>query len=123
VSADDRSSIVRTLHLLRDEMTTGGVADVDLPPDDELLDLRFPDGTHQMGVTRMSTSPRDGVVDGDCRVHGVANLYIASSAVFPVSGFEAPTLTIVALAARLADHLARAQRGGVAGVRDASSSS
>jgi choline dehydrogenase-like flavoprotein len=46
-----------------------------------------------------------GVVDSDCRVHGLANLYVAGSSVFPTSGYANPTLTIVALALRLADHL------------------
>jgi choline dehydrogenase-like flavoprotein len=53
----------------------------------------------------MGSSPREGVVDSDCRVYGMRNLFIASSAVFPTSGFANPTLTIVALAIRLADHL------------------
>jgi choline dehydrogenase-like flavoprotein len=60
---------------------------------------------HHMGTTRMSESPRHGVVDANCRVHGVANLYLAGAAVFPTGGFANPTLTIVALSLRLADHL------------------
>lgn len=60
---------------------------------------------HHMGTTRMSDDPKTGVVDPDCRVHGVHNLYIAGSSVFPTSGFVNPTFTIVALALRLADHL------------------
>jgi choline dehydrogenase-like flavoprotein len=62
-------------------------------------------GDHPMGATRMADSPRDGYVDANCRVHGVPNLYIASSSVFPTGGYANPTLTIIALAARLADHL------------------
>jgi choline dehydrogenase-like flavoprotein len=60
---------------------------------------------HHMGTTRMSETPRTGVVDADCRVHGLANLYIAGSSVFPTSGYANPTLTILALSLRLADHL------------------
>jgi choline dehydrogenase-like flavoprotein len=60
---------------------------------------------HHMGTTRMHADPRHGVVDADCRVHGIANLYVAGSSVFPTSGAANPTLTIVALALRLADHL------------------
>ena len=63
-------------------------------------------GDHHMGATRMSARPEDGFVDIDCRVHGVDNLYIAGSSVFPTSGYANPTLTIIALAARLGDHLA-----------------
>jgi choline dehydrogenase-like flavoprotein len=62
----------------------------------------------------MGTSPADSVVDPDCRVHGVDNLFVASPAVFPTSSQANPALTIVALSLRLADHLkARAASGGV----------
>ena len=60
---------------------------------------------HHMGTTRMATSPREGVVDANCRVHGMTNFFVAGSSVFPTSGHANPTLTIVALALRLADHL------------------
>jgi choline dehydrogenase-like flavoprotein len=62
-------------------------------------------GKHHMGTTRMHIDPKLGVVDPDCRLHSVANLYVAGSSVFPTGGFANPTLTIVALAIRLADHL------------------
>ena len=62
-------------------------------------------GFHHMGTTRMSADPSAGVVDSDCRLHGTPNLYIAGSSVFPTSGHVNPTLTIVALALRTADHL------------------
>jgi choline dehydrogenase-like flavoprotein len=62
-------------------------------------------GYHHMGTTRMSEDPKQGVVDKNCRVHGLANLYIAGSSVFATSGNSNPTLTIVALAMRLAEHL------------------
>ena len=60
---------------------------------------------HQMGTTRMAADPRFGVVDADCRVHGVSNLYMAGSSVFPTGGGINPTLTIVMLSVRLAKHL------------------
>jgi choline dehydrogenase-like flavoprotein len=60
---------------------------------------------HHMGSTRMHADPAQGVVDRNCRVHGVSNLFIAGSSVFPTGGTAAPTLTIVALALRLADHI------------------
>jgi choline dehydrogenase-like flavoprotein len=62
-------------------------------------------GKHHCGTARMSADPKAGVVDTDCRVHGMSNLYVAGSAVFPTIGYANPTLTIVALALRLADHL------------------
>ena len=64
-------------------------------------------GYHHIGTTRMSASPRTGVVDGDCRVHGYSNLSIAGSSVFPTGGWANPTLTILALADRLAERLQR----------------
>jgi len=60
---------------------------------------------HHMGTTRMHDDPRRGVVDRHCAVHGLSNFYIAGSSVFPTCGRANPTLTIVALAIRLADHL------------------
>jgi choline dehydrogenase-like flavoprotein len=61
---------------------------------------------HPMGGTRMHVDPEQGVVDENCRVHGIANLYVAGSSVFPTSlGYVNPTLTVVALSTRLADHL------------------
>ncbi|WP_376742629.1 GMC family oxidoreductase [Ensifer canadensis] len=68
-------------------------------------DLVIIDMAHTLGTTRMSTSPKTGVVDLHCRVHGINNLYIAGGSVFPTSGHANPTLTILALAIRLADHL------------------
>jgi choline dehydrogenase-like flavoprotein len=71
----------------------------------ELL-ARFDDAYHHMGTTRMASSPREGVVDPDLRLFGVRNGYVCSSSVFPSCGFSNPTHTIVALAIRLAEHLA-----------------
>jgi choline dehydrogenase-like flavoprotein len=62
-------------------------------------------GFHHMGTTRMSNDPRTGVVDGNCRVHGIDNLYVAGSSIFSTSGHANPTLTLLAFAFRLAEHL------------------
>jgi choline dehydrogenase-like flavoprotein len=62
---------------------------------------------HHMGTTRMSADPRQGVVDADCKVHTMQNLYVAGSSVFPTCSNDMPTLTLMALAWRLADHLQR----------------
>jgi choline dehydrogenase-like flavoprotein len=61
--------------------------------------------SHHMGTTRMSDTPVDGVVNRHCAVHDLHNMYIAGSSVFPTCGFVNPTLTIVALALRVADQL------------------
>ncbi len=67
---------------------------------------------HHMGATRMGRNAEDSVVDADCRVHGIDNLHVAGSSVFPSYGFSNPTLTIVALALRLATRLSgRASQG------------
>lgn len=63
------------------------------------------DMAHSAGTTRMATDPAKGVVDRDCKVHGVEGLYVAGASVFPTSGHANPTLMITALAFRLADHL------------------
>lgn len=60
---------------------------------------------HHMGTTRMADAPREGVVDRDLRVHGMDNLHVAGSSVFPTGGWAFPTFTLVALSLRLAEHL------------------
>lgn len=64
-------------------------------------------GGHIMGTTRMGNHPKTSVVDKNNRVHGYANFYVSGSSVFTTSGASNPTLTIVALTLRLADHLRR----------------
>jgi choline dehydrogenase-like flavoprotein len=78
--------------------------------DDKWTSL-FSGSYHHMGTTRMHKDPRKGVVDADCRMHGVSNVYVAGSSVFPNAGYANPTMTIVALALRLADHLKTRLRG------------
>lgn len=63
-------------------------------------------GMHHIGTTRMARSESEGVVDVDGKVFGTQDLYVAGSSVFPTGGFANPTLTIVSLALRLAEHLA-----------------
>ena len=70
--------------------------------------LPDPVAHHHMGTTRMHADPGEGVVDPDLRLHGTENLYVAGSSVFPTGGWANPTLTAIALAERLADHLAGA---------------
>ena len=66
---------------------------------------QFRDVAHHIGTTRMADDPAQGVVDKNCRMHAIDNLYVAGSSVFTTGGHANPTLTIVALALRLADHL------------------
>ena len=69
-------------------------------------------GWHQMCTTRMSDDPATGVVDRDCKVFGIDNLYVGGSSVFSSPGFQNPTYTIVQLALRLGDHLAATMPAG-----------
>lgn len=64
-------------------------------------------GGHHIGTTRMSREPKQGVVDPTCKIHGISNLFIASSSVFPTSSQANPTLTILAFGVRIASHLSR----------------
>lgn len=103
----DKRSATRAAELLGQAAGAQGLGRVRI---DVPLEEVFPESTdwghHHMGTTRMSDDPKRGVVDSVCRVHDVSNLYIAGSSVFPTSGCATPTLTIVALASRLVDHLA-----------------
>jgi choline dehydrogenase-like flavoprotein len=71
----------------------------------EFRTLATTSSSHHCGTTRMGLAPEDSVVDPDCRVHGIDNLYIGGSSVFPTASFANPTFTLVALAIRLADNL------------------
>ena len=112
----DKRTLIESVKLLGEElartrrvrvqMNEWLAADGDDLPDDELVG-----GHHHMGTTRMADSPEFGVVDADCCVHGIDNLYVAGSSVFPTGGYANPTLTIVALAVRLAGRLQSVSRG------------
>lgn len=105
-----RRTVDRTLAIIAEELRAGQVADVALDPPVEGGD--WPpsfehEGTwHHMGTTRMHDDPARGVVDRHGRVHGIANLFVAGSSVFPTAGANFPTITLTALAFRLAEHLA-----------------
>jgi choline dehydrogenase-like flavoprotein len=94
-------SILRLQQLLAERLEQTGLGRLENPESEPT----FTDASHHMGTTRMSDDPRSGVVDRHCRVHGVDNLYVAGSSVFPCAGHANPTLTVVALALRLAQHL------------------
>ena len=109
-----KRTVDRSLALIGHELSRAGVADVMLDPpieDGEWPKTFSQEGTwHHMGTTRMHDSPKLGVVDRDCRVHGIKNLYVAGSSVFPTAGGNFPTVTIIALALRLSDHTAKVLR-------------
>jgi choline dehydrogenase-like flavoprotein len=99
----------RTFALVAEELQASGVAQVvlDTPLEGHPWPLTLEGTWHHMGTTRMHDSPREGVVDRNCKVRGIRNLFIAGSSVFPTVGANFPTITITALTLRLAEHLAR----------------
>lgn len=98
---EELDSVQKLRRLLAHELETCGIGRV------EIDETRRPDPNahHHAGTTRMAASPKDGVVSPNCHVFGVENLYVAGASVFPTAGFANPTLTIVAMASRLASHL------------------
>ena len=103
----DRQNLKRTCDLIRHETERQGFL-IPVGPWQNPVET-WPEGVegcwHHMGTTRMSADPKRGVVDADCRVHGVSNLFVAGSSVFPTVGSDFPTITTVALALRLSKTL------------------
>jgi len=101
----DRRSARRAQDIFAEEFARVGLGKLRLERDRGTPQIFLPSIHHHMGTTRMHEDPKQGVVDSTCRVHGVSNLYIASSSVFPTGGYANPTLTIIALALRVADQV------------------
>ncbi len=106
---EDIESVRRSLEVVKEEINKSGIGTFEFNAEQLEEDLtRFGAyGGHHIGTTRMGNDPKTSVVDANCKVHHVDNLYVASSAVFPTSGQANPTLTITAISLRLADHLAQ----------------
>jgi choline dehydrogenase-like flavoprotein len=107
----DLHSIRRTRQIFASEFLAEGIAEL---ADSDLDTLRGEGGQetpetahHHLGTTRMHDDPRHGVVDRNCKLHDSSSVYVAGGSVFPTGGYANPTLTIVALAIRLADELKR----------------
>jgi len=107
LTAEDKRGMATGHRLLGAELGRAGFGRLrsTVPEDDSKWPSGMIGDQHQMGTTRMHRDPSMGVVDENCRVHAAANLYVAGSSVFPTGGTFNPTLTIVALALRLADHI------------------
>jgi choline dehydrogenase-like flavoprotein len=110
LSAIDKKTVRVLNELIGQQVGAAGIGRVKLF--DFLLDdndHRMPNttsgGWHHIGTTRMSDNPKTGVVDANCKVHGISNLFIAGSSCFPTGGAVNPTLTIVATSLRLSDFL------------------
>lgn len=108
INDDERHTLVRVAELVCEAFSRLGLPRPLLESwvgDRRLADGIIIDMAHTLGTTRMSENPRSGVVDENCKVHGVSGLYIAGGSTFPTSGHANPTLMILAFAIRLADRI------------------
>ncbi len=101
----DLASVRKSEQILSARLQARGLGWIARPLGDERPHALITGSYHHMGTTRMATDPAHGVVDANGEVHDVAGLFVTGSSVFPTSGAANPTLTIVALAIRLGDHL------------------
>jgi choline dehydrogenase-like flavoprotein len=99
---NDRALMEAAQHVMEDILTAAGA--------DEVITIKR--YAHLVGGARMAKDARNGVVDGRCRTFAVPNLYITDGSVLPTQGSANPALTIMAVAARSADHLISGARGG-----------
>jgi choline dehydrogenase-like flavoprotein len=106
---EDIETVKKTLDVFAEAFARAGIGSFSYDPEHLESDLtQFGAyGGHHIGTARMGEDPRTSVVDCDCQVHDTRNLFLAGSAVFPTSSQANPTLTIVAMALRLADTVAR----------------
>jgi choline dehydrogenase-like flavoprotein len=110
----EKHSTRKLYELIGQQVGAAGVARLQLmehfeDPNDNSWPEFTSGGWHHMGTTRMSDDPHTGVVDADCKMHGIANLFIAGASCFVTAAAPNPTLTIVALSLRLSDHLKKLQ--------------
>lgn len=109
LSPIDKKTVFNINKLLGQQIGAAGIGRVKLR--DFLLDgdVQLPDytsgGWHHLGTTRMSEDPKKGVVDANCKIHGIDNLYVAGSSCYATGGAVNPTLTVVAISLRLANHI------------------
>jgi choline dehydrogenase-like flavoprotein len=110
----DTDSIRRAQELIHAEIHRSNLGSMTQLYGEEKIPIPIRGFRHHIGTTRMHLSPRSGVVDSECRVHGINNLYVAGSSIFPTGGYANPTLTLVALSLRLADHIRKIMTSPVA---------
>lgn len=107
----DKKTVTTLSKVLGQQVGAAGIGRVRLPDfmldekDDNIPSDFVSGGWHQMGTTRMSDDPKTGVVDANCRVHGINNLFVAGSSCYTTGGAVNPTLTVVAISLRLSDHI------------------
>ena len=108
IDANAKRSLARLAEIMREEFIRVGLPEPELEDwivNDKPEDATIIDVAHTLGTTRMSADPMTGVVDANCRVHGTENLYVTGGSVLPTSSHVNPTLMLLSLTVRLADHL------------------
>lgn len=110
LSSIDMYSIIRAQEIIDEELRKAELGRLRIDLKGVVPPLHLEGGWHHMGTTRMHVNPEKGVVNENCRVHGISNLYVAGPSVFPTSGYANPVLTIVALSVRLADYIKELMR-------------
>jgi choline dehydrogenase-like flavoprotein len=111
MSPIDKKTVCKISEVFGQQVGAAGIGRVRLPDfmldekDDSIPSSLVSGGWHHMGTTRMSDNPKEGVVDANCKVHGISNLYIAGASCFTTGGAVNPTLTTVAISLRLSDYL------------------
>ncbi|CAN5381791.1 GMC family oxidoreductase [soil metagenome] len=101
---EDVALVHKTQDIIARELRKSGLGEFRIQ---RPFEVKTSSTTHYMGTARMNDDPSKGVVDSECRVHGISNLFIAGSSVFPTGGYANPTLSIVAMSIRIADRVKR----------------
>lgn len=101
----DTYTFTKAQEILDEELRKAGLGHLIIHTRADEIPRNVHGGWHHMGTTRMNADPKSGVVDDQCKIHGVKNLYVAGASVFPTGGYANPVLTTVALVIRLADHI------------------
>lgn len=101
----DIATVRRVQAILKEDFAKAGLGELHLAGDERSLQFDKLAMHHHMGATRMHIDPKQGVVNENGQVHGIHNLFITGCSVFPTAGYANPTLTMIALSLRLADHL------------------
>jgi choline dehydrogenase-like flavoprotein len=111
LSEIDLLSVIRTQQIIDEELRRARLGQTYIQLRDTTPPANLHGGYHHMGTTRMHRDPKKGVVNENCQVHGISNLFIAGPSVFPTGGYANPVLTIIALSVRLADHVKKIMMG------------
>ena len=101
----DLYTMTRAQEILDEELRKAKLGHLIIETHKDTLPKGIHGGWHHMGTTRMHVDPKQGVIDANCRVHGISNLYVGGASAFPTSGYANPVLTTIALVLRLADHV------------------